>query len=251
MKEIIGEIRKVGNMKNSFFLLILLMSSSFIQAGTSNGEKVDNSSSKDKSKIIPFSELKFTDVGAATKPGKATIKKDEVEVVAGGADIWGKNDEFNFGYLKLDGDFDVSVQIKSLSKPHQYTKAGIMARVDLSDNSEHVYFQVFPDNSPRNKNKGGCEFQYRFEKGGEMKAIYPNPETAGNKFDVNFPNTWIRLKRYGDIFESYISSDNKKWELYSSFEQKLPVGLLVGFAVTSHNSENFTTAVFSNLVLKE
>ncbi len=206
--------------------------------------------STDNIKVIPFSELKFTDVGAATKPGKVTVKKEEVEVVAGGADIWGLNDEFNFGYMKIEGDFDVSVQIKSLSKTHQYTKAGIMARVDLNDNSQHAYFQIFPDISPRNKNNGGCEFQYRLEKGGEMKAIYPNPETAGNKFDVNFPNTWIRLKRHGDIFESYISSDNINWELYSTFEQKLPIGLLVGLAVTSHNSSDFTTAVFSNLIFR-
>jgi hypothetical protein len=236
---------------NLFFLLIFIMSSVFFHAANAGDVKNSKSADNDKIKIIPFSELKFTDVGAATKPGKVTIKKDEVEVVAGGADIWSKNDEFNFGYMKIKGDFDMSVQIKSLSKPHQYTKAGIMARVDLSDNSQHTYFQVFPDNSPRNKNKGGCEFQYRLEKGGEMKAIYPNPETAGNKFEVNFPNTWIRFKRNGDIFESYISIDNKNWELYSSFEHKLPTGLLVGLAVTSHNSEDFTTAVFSNLILKK
>jgi len=237
--------------KNVFFLLIFIMSFTFIQLGNAGGADKSGQSKKEKTKVIPFSELKFTDIGAATKPGKATVKKEEVEVVAGGADIWGKNDEFNFGYTKMEGDFDVSVQIRSLSKPHQYTKAGIMARVDLNDNSQHAYFQVFPDNSPRNKNKGGCEFQYRLEKGGEMKAIYPNPEMAGNKFDVNFPNTWIRLKRNGDIFESYISSDNKNWELYSSFGQKLPGGLLVGLAVTSHNSSDFATAVFSNFVLRE
>lgn len=237
--------------KSTLFLLYFIMSFTLILSGNAGGAKNSNSSGNDKSKIISFSELKFTDIGAATKPGKATIKNEEVEVVAGGADIWGKNDEFNFGYTKIEGDFDVSVQIKGLSKPHQYTKAGIMARVDVSDNCQHVYFQVFPDNSPRNKNKGGCEFQYRLEKGGDMKAIYPNTETAGNKFDVNFPNTWIRLRRMGNVFESYISSDNKKWELYSTFEQKLPSGLLVGLAVTSHNSGEFTTAVFSDLMLKD
>ncbi|HSO88905.1 MAG TPA: hypothetical protein VLQ91_20295 [Draconibacterium sp.] len=237
--------------QNLIFLLIFIMSSAFGQIGNASGIDNKEQSKKEKIKVIPFTVLKFTDVGAATKPGKITIKKDEVKVVAGGADIWGKNDEFNFGYTKIEGDFDISVQVKSLSKPHQYTKAGIMARADLNDNSQHVYFQVFPDNSPRNKNNGGCEFQYRLEKGGEMKAIYPNTETVGNKFDVNFPNTWIRLKRYGDIFESYISSDNKNWELYSTFEQKLPSELLVGLAVTSHNSAEFTTVVFSNLVLNE
>jgi len=235
--------------KNLIFSLILLVSFPFIHSEIAFGKNMDNASKKQKSRVIPFSELNFTDIGAATKHGKATFKNDEVEVVAGGADIWGKNDEFNFGYKKLKGDFDISVQIKSLTKPHQYTKAGIMARVDLSDNSEHVYFQVFPDNSPRNKNNGGCEFQYRLEKGGEMKAIYPNVESAGNKFDVNFPNTWIRLKRIGDVFESYVSSDNKTWNLYATYTQKLPVELLVGLAVTSHNSDEFTNAVFSNLVL--
>ena len=237
--------------KYSVYLFIFIMGTAFIKDENVSGAMNNGSLAKDKSKIVPFSELIFTNVGVATKPGKVNVNKKEVEVNAGGADIWGKNDEFNFGYTKIEGDFDVSVQIKSLSKPHQYTKAGIMARVDVSDNCEHAYFQVFPDNSPRNKNKGGCEFQYRLEKGGDMKAIYPNPETAGNKFDVNFPNTWIRLRRIGNVFETYFSNDNNKWELYSTFEQKLPAGLLVGLAVTSHNSDEFTTAVFSNLMLKE
>ncbi|MBT3383612.1 MAG: PQQ-binding-like beta-propeller repeat protein [Prolixibacteraceae bacterium] len=211
----------------------------------------ESDSKKSKSnKILPFSELKFTDVGTATKTGKTTIDNNEIEIVAGGADIWGTNDEFNFGYKKLIGDFDLSVQVLSLSKAHQYTKAGIMARADLSDNSRHVYFQIFPDNTPRNKNNGGCEFQYRTEKGGEMKAIYPNPETAGKDFDVNFPNTWIRLKRSGDVFESYMSSDNKTWKLFSTFTQKLHGELLVGLAVTSHSSDEFTKAGFANFQFK-
>ena len=53
-----------------------------------------------------------------------------------------------------------------------------------------------------------------------MKAIYPNPETAGTQFDVNFPNTWIRLKRSGDVFESYMSSDNKTWKLFSTLKTR-------------------------------
>jgi outer membrane protein assembly factor BamB len=200
-----------------------------------------------KSKIIPFSELIFTDIGAVTQTGKMTVDKNKVEIVAGGADIWGIKDECSFAHKKLTGDFDVSVQIMGLSKSHQYTKAGIMARADLSNNSQHVYFQIFPDNTPRNKNNGGCEFQYRTEKGGDMKAIYPDLKTAGNKFDVNFSNTWIRMKRTGNVFESYLSSDNKTWQLYSTFVQKLSDELLVGLAVTSHNSNKNTTASFGHL----
>jgi hypothetical protein len=204
-----------------------------------------------ESNIVSFLDFTYTDIGVATKHGDATITNDELTIVAGGSDIWGTHDEFHFGYKKLEGDFDLSVQILSLVKADQYTKAGIMARTDLSDSSQHVYFQIFPDNSPRNKNNGGCEFQYRPEKGSEMKAVYPDPITAGDQFKVVFPNTWVSLKRRGDVFESYFSNDGKTWRLYSSFALKMPHELLVGLAVTAHNSTEYTSARFISIWLKK
>jgi hypothetical protein len=202
-------------------------------------------------KSIASGKLIQTDIGNPSLAGKVNITDNGFEITAGGADIWGKHDEFHFSYQTLKGDFDMIIQILSLSAAHQYTKAGIMARTDLNDNSQHIYFQVFPDNSPRNKNNGGCEFQYRAEKAGEMKAIYPDPKTAGDQFNVAFPNTWIRLKRRGDVFESYIGNDNKSWKLYSSFTLKMPNELFVGQAVTSHNATSATTAKFGSVLLSK
>lgn len=201
-------------------------------------------------KIILAKNLKSCDIGNPALTGHIDCTEKICEILAGGSDIWGKRDEFHFSYKELKGDFDFSVQILSLSKANQYTKAGIMARADLTDNSQHVYYQIFPDNTPRNKNSGGCEFQYRLEKGGEMKAIYPDPVTAGNQFDVTFPNTWIRLKRHGDIFVSYISNDNKSWKLYSTYLQKMPKQLFVGLAVTSHNKSALAKAEFGQIRVK-
>jgi len=197
--------------------------------------------------MLSFTDLKFTNIGAATKAGNSKINNSDIEILAGGRDIWEKHDEFYFGYQTLSGDFDICTRIIALSPANLYTKAGIMARVDLSDSSQHVYFQVFPDNSARNKNNGGCEFQFRPEAGAEMKAIYPDPKTPGTQFTVDFPNTWIRLKRTGNTFESYFGTDNKNWKLYTTFTIKLPGELLVGLAVTSHDSNGFTTAKFSSL----
>ena len=205
---------------------------------------------QDIPRTFPAKMLNQSDIGNPALAGKVSITDKGLDITAGGADIWGTRDEFHFSYQKLVGDFEMSIQVLSLSAANQYTKAGIMARVDSSDNSQHVYFQVFPDNSPRNKNNGGCEFQYRSVKGGEMKAIYPDPKTAGNQFDVSFPNTWIRLKRIGDVFESYLSNDNKTWKLYSSFTQQMPAELFVGLAVTSHNSAGSATAKFGSVQLK-
>jgi hypothetical protein len=198
-----------------------------------------------------FSGFKFTDIGSATKIGTISKNNNEIEIKAGGKDIWGKHDEFAFEYKKLKGDFDFSVQVENLSVAHAYTKAGIMARANLSDSSQHVLFQIFPDNRPRNKNNGGCEFQYRDETGGDMKAIYPDLKTAGNSYDVTFPNTWIRLQRNRDIFISYISSDNKTWRQYSSFTIKMPRELFVGLAVTAHHSDNYTSARFKSVQIRK
>ena len=223
------------------FLLFTLSTFSFSQKSVMENE----------GKIIPFLTFKNIDIGELTKRGSAAINKDELEIVAGGSDIWGKHDEFHFSYKKLKGDFDMSVQIISLGAAHLYTKSGIMARTNLSDSSQHVFFQVFPDNSPRNKNNGGCEFQYRTAHGAEMKAIYPDLKTSGNQFDVAFPNTWIRLKRQGDVFESYFSNDDKIWSLYSSFTLNMPRKLLVGLAVTAHNSNDYTKSGFVAIRLKK
>ena len=199
-----------------------------------------------KTDHLPFLKLIHSTIGAGTKAGTSIPEKQVIKIEAYGADIWGKRDEFSFDYKKVRGDFDFSVQVEALSAANAYTKAGIMARTDLSDSSQHVFFQVFPDNRSRNKNNGGCEFQYRLDNGSDMKAIYPDPKTAGNQFNVTFPNTWIRLKRSGDIFVSYISNDNKIWRQYTTFNMKMPLNLYVGLAVTSHNPAVNTTAVFRN-----
>ena len=202
-----------------------------------------------KSKPVSLKNLKQADIGKATKTGSGEMIGNELKIVAGGADVWGKHDEFHFSYKKLKGDFDVSVQILGLSATHAYTKAGIMARKDLSDDSPHVYYQVFPDNRARNKNNGGCEFQYRMVKTGDMKAIYPADAVDKVECKVDFPNTYVRMKRHGDNFDSFFSNDNKTWVHYSSFTLKMASELYVGLAVTSHQSNDYTTARFTSLQL--
>lgn len=197
---------------------------------------------------IPFSELKSYTIGKKTYPGRVSLNDNVLQITAGGADFWGKKDAGHFVFKQFEGDFDLSIRVNSLDAANLYTKAGIMARVDLTDKSQHVYFLVFPDNSKRNNNDGGCEFQYRQTKAASSYAIYPNPELPAENFKVDFPNTWIRLTREGDFFRAYISHDNKNWHQYSRHKQVMPEKLLVGLAVTSHDANSYTTAEFENLL---
>jgi regulation of enolase protein 1 (concanavalin A-like superfamily) len=202
-----------------------------------------------KEKTISLKKFKCTDIGNPDISGSSQIQENSVSITAGGADVWGIQDEFRFVYTEQTGDFDLIAQIESLSEPHLYTKAGLMAREELSDNSRHIFFQVFPNNNPRNKNNGGYEFQYRKEKAGEMKAIYPPKFDGIPEFPVNYPNTWIRLKRVGSDFTGFYSADGKTWKQYTTFNMEISSKVYLGFAVTSHNTKKAATAVFKNISL--
>ncbi len=201
-----------------------------------------------KEKAVSLKKLKQTDIGNPAVAGSAKILDKGIQIIAGGADVWGKKDEFHFSYLEKTGDFDLAARIESLTAPHMYTKAGLMAREELSDHSRHIFFQVFPDNKPRNKNNGGFEFQYRAVKAGDMKAIYPAESTGIPEFPVNYPNTWIRLKRSGNDFTGYVSADGKTWKVYTSYTLDLSKKLFLGPAVTSHNVKQAATAVFRDIL---
>lgn len=220
-------------LKNTFsFLLILLFSAGLLSA---------------KQKAVSPKKFKYSDIGNPAVAGSSSTQDKGIAIKAGGADVWGVKDEFGFSWFEQTGDFDFAARIESLSAPHLYTKAGLMAREELTDNSRHIFFQVFPNNNARNKNNGGYEFQYRQAKGGEMKAVYPFKFDGAPLFPVNYPNTWIRLKRAGNDFTGYYSTDGKAWKTYTTYTMDLSEKVYLGLAVTSHNANESATAVFRNI----
>jgi regulation of enolase protein 1 (concanavalin A-like superfamily) len=218
--------------KNISLLLILLLSVGMLAA---------------KGKAVPLKKLKYADIGNPALAGSTILTEDGISITTGGADVWGTKDEFGFSYFEQTGDFDLIARIESLTAPHLYTKAGLMAREQLSDNSRHIFFQVFPNNNPRNKNNGGFEFQYRKDQAGEMKAIYPAKFDGTPEFPVNYPNTWIRLKRAGNDFTGYYSADGKTWKAFTTFSMELSKKVYLGMAVTSHNVKGTATGVFKDI----
>jgi hypothetical protein len=220
-------------------IILLFITGQFV---TAQGTK-----SKTKTRALSLTEFRHSDVGSPSISGVVTVTANGIDINAGGEDIWGKKDEFNFVYIEKTGDFDFVSRIESLTAAHLYTKAGLMAREDLSADSKHIFFQVFPDNNPRNKNNGGYEFQYRQEKGIEMKAIYPTSFTGTPEFPVAFPNTWIRLQRSKNDFIGYYSIDGKTWKVFTTYTLELPSKIYLGLAVTSHNPSHEASAKFRNI----
>ena len=218
--------------KTLSFLLIMLFSAGVLAA---------------KQKEVALKKFKHTEIGNPALAGSSSSEDNGISIISGGADVWGTKDEFGFSYFEQTGDFDIVTRIESLSAPHLYTKAGLMAREELTDNSRHIFFQVFPNNNARNKNNGGYEFQYRQTKAGEMKAVYPAKIDGAPEFPVNYPNTWIRLKRAGNDFTGYYSADGKAWKVFTTYTMDLSEKVFLGLAVTSHNASESATAIFRDI----
>lgn len=223
------------------FLLVLIGPGLFAQ---SNHISTPNQL---KSRPIPIASFKHGDIGNPSINGIVKLSENGFDITAGGVDIWGVKDEFTFVYLERTGDFDLISRIANLTSADLYTKAGIMVRENLTPGSRHIYFQVFPDNNPRNNNNGGCEFQYRQVKDSLMKAIYPKSSVGAPEFPVAFPNTWIRLRRVKNEFTGYYSTDGKTWKEYTIYSLELPSKIYLGLAVTSHNPGKTASASFRDI----
>ena len=185
------------------------------------------------------------DIGSPQLAGSARQVEAGWDLVAGGADIWEKSDQFHFLYQRHSGGFDIAVRIESFTPAHLYSKAGLMIRETLNADSPHLMFLVFSDNSPRNNNLGGYEMQFRAAAGGDCQAIYPAVRPpAPPEFPAAYPNSWLRVERRGDRFSAFASTDGKHWKLYGAHELKLARQVYIGPALTSHNPEVAAKAGF-------
>jgi len=229
------------------FIYVIVFLTIFIVPDTVAQTNQKPASAPLKSKAIALTTFKNRDIGNPSIKGTVKVTPEGIDMYAGGEDIWGSKDEFNFAYLEKTGDFDIVSRIESLMPAHQYTKAGLMAREDLTPGCRHIYFQVFSDNSPRNNNNGGFEFQYRAAKDSLMKAIYPKSATGTPEFPVKYPNTWIRLQRVGNDFTGYYSTDGKTWKVYTTYKLELPLKIYLGLAITSHNPVHAASVKFRNI----
>jgi len=185
------------------------------------------------------------DVGSPQLAGSARPVETGWDLVAGGADIWEKADQFHFVFKEISGDFDIAVRVENFTPAHLYSKTGLMIRESLNADSAHLMFLVFADDAPRNNNLGAYEMQFRPAAGADCQGIYPAVRPpAPPEFPAAFPNSWLRVARRGNQFSAFASTDGKTWQLYGGQVLPLANPVKVGLALTSHNSELAAQAAF-------
>merc|ERR1711971_856878 len=121
----------------------------------------------------------------------------------------------------------------SLTRTDNWAKAGLMIRQDASQNS--VNFACI---APATKKPFAT---FRTSKNG-------NTHYAGNPGWINeFTPVWLKLTKAGQTFKCFSSTDGENWTLLGTkWMQFNSNSYLVGMAVTSHDDDEVTDALFQS-----
>jgi fibronectin type 3 domain-containing protein len=185
----------------------------------------------------PAPAFTSADIGASPS-GSTSVVNDgtDYDITAGGPGIYGTADGGRFVYKQVTGDFDIKVQVTSISAAGTYPQAGLMARTDLSTGALDVAITA----SSTYVSPGSYRFKYRNAPG----AATTQTQGGGQ---ASFPNTWMRLTRVGNVFTTYFSSNGTTWtKLGSVTLSTAPPTMLVGMVAASNNTTDTTTASFRN-----
>lgn len=165
--------------------------------------------------------------------GGSTPVAGGYNISGGGSDIGGTSDQLLLSYQLRSGNFDIKVRMPAFSQSDALAKAGLMARGSLAANSPYVAVLATPSIS-------GSFFQSRATVGGAT--------TSSGNIPVNFPYTWLRLQRVGNVFTGYISYDGLSWAQLGTTTLALSDPVYFGMVVSSHTSAQTATVQFRDLM---
>jgi hypothetical protein len=186
--------------------------------------------------IAPDSQAGFSasvyvpaSLGDASPSGSLVPVSGGFDLSGSGADLGGTDDQAQFNFLPRTGDFDVKVRLDSLSLADAWTEAGLVVREDLSSGARSAGVLATPTIS-------GCYFQSRTTANGAT--------TLSGAFPVNYPHTWLRLRRQDGTLTGYAGFDGLGWTQLGTVTLGLPATVYLGFAVSSHRPGELATAAF-------
>jgi hypothetical protein len=240
-------------------------------AGTFRLKQADNAGQNMYGVVVapaPRPLPKFANVGA-NPIGTASFDQPTgtFTIVGGGNDIWNQQDEFAYAYDNKVGDFDLRVRVASLTPNARWSKAGIMVRESLAEDSRMLFLRVTPPDVPTlNGGNGANDIKLGYRTGAPDQA--PGGETDGEHEDPTdqnpppYPNAWLRVVRSGNVFSAHISSDGNTWAQITSQDAGAGNWLLgggsafrkdalVGLAVSRHSGGPSATAVFRDIAFQD
>jgi hypothetical protein len=169
------------------------------------------------------------DIGSPATGGSIVSVAGGYDVTGGGIGLTGSSDQLQFSSQPRSGNFDVRVQVAHLSGPDAWSEAGLMVRDSSNPSGRFVSVMATPSVS-------GVLFKSR--------AVNGTVLVQSGSYPVNYPDTWLRLKRVGSVFTAFASRDGQAWTQLGSAPVSFGSQVSLGFAVASHHPTLTAVASF-------
>ncbi|MGI6458352.1 MAG: hypothetical protein ACOX5R_22410 [bacterium] len=148
---------------------------------------------------------------------------DYIELVQDGADIEGSQDHMLFLFKQLEGNFSVYGTVELFSSANDWSKAGLMVRDNLNDNSANIFAMQRTLNQE-------FRWQTRLANGGGTTGGTLIAPSAASGPPLNF-----RIDRVKNVTAVYYENTSGEWENIGILTlENLEDPVFAGFALTSH-----------------
>ena len=176
------------------------------------------------------------DIGNAGNAGSVVTNGGTYTIAGSGQDIWNNGDAFRYLYQVCTGDGTLTARVTSQTVSDPWAKAGVMIREFTDSGSRHALVAVTPSNN--------VAFQYR-------PIALSGSDTTAYGTGITLPY-WVRLVRSGTNFTSYASSNGTAWtQIGTASFAGFNGTALWGLAVSAHNNNTNSTAVFDNVTFTQ
>jgi beta-glucanase (GH16 family) len=181
--------------------------------------------------------LTDADIGSPGLAGSSNFDGLAWTVNGSGSDIWNTSDQFHFTSQSFTGDVTITARVDNLLNTGTYAKTGIMIRGGTAANASYAFVFVNP---PNGQTGDGVNFEFR-------GAAGANSQAAGSTSGITAPE-WLQLRRIGNTFTAFDSSDGVTWTQLGPSETIAMSGTAtVGLAVDANSNAALNTAMFRSV----
>jgi regulation of enolase protein 1 (concanavalin A-like superfamily) len=159
----------------------------------------------------------------------------QFRITGSGANIWAKEDQFQYVWKEISGNFAVTATMQFLGQGADHRKAGIMLRQSLDADSAYGDIVIHGNGMPG--------IQWRSSKG-ENTSAFDLPFDGPGKFT-------LKLVRNGVGLSVSIAKDGAPLKDVARTEVTLRNPILVGLAVCAHQADASETVVFSDVSVEQ
>ena len=171
------------------------------------------------------------DVGNPAIKGSVNFSDGQYRITGSGANIWAKQDQFQYVWREMTGNFTVAATMHFVGQGAEHRKAGIMVRQSLDTDATYADVVVHGNGMPA--------IQWRSKQGDDTNA-FDLPFDGPGRFKLKLVRTGVKIYMY-------IAKDDAEPKKILNTEVSFRNPVLVGLAVCSHQADASAIAVFSDV----